>query len=260
MNERLVTIGMMLESSGEVSQWDYDVLPGDVVVFPKSVEQEGRYTGQSRYATITLSEADMSTFAAGEPQLQDPEFWTRIRRFRASLQVRSFIRRDIAERTMQLREGTVPASGAGLDYVKRSIVEAFITAIVEDMPSECEQRHPRGARVVRDVEDFIDGVDTDCPVHIWELCSALRVSRRTLHRAFHDTLGIGPLAYLRLRRLSAAHRLLSTAPPETISVTQVALDLGFSDLGRFASYYHKVFKESPSQTRRTAFSAVRMRS
>ena len=78
MNPDLVTIGMMLETSGGVSQWDYDIIPGDIVVFPKSVEQEGRFTGYSSYVTITLSAEDLATHATGERHLQEPEFWAKI--------------------------------------------------------------------------------------------------------------------------------------------------------------------------------------
>jgi AraC family ethanolamine operon transcriptional activator len=78
----------------------------------------------------------------------------------------------------------------------------------------------------------------------------LGVSRRSLHRAFHDTLGVGPVAYLRLRRLSSVRRALRR--PLHTSVTQAALDHGFTDLGRFAGYYHEIFGEKPSQTRRRA--------
>ncbi|WP_425359542.1 helix-turn-helix transcriptional regulator [Borborobacter arsenicus] len=90
------------------------------------------------------------------------------------------------------------------------------------------------------------------PVHISELCSALMVSRRTLHRAFFETLGTGPMTYLRLRRLSAVHRALRMPGSSQASVTHTALDHGFSDLGRFAVYYRSIFGESPSQTRRRA--------
>ncbi|MER8442872.1 helix-turn-helix domain-containing protein [Mesorhizobium sp. M1066] len=257
MNPRLVTIGMMLESSGEVSQWDYDVVPGDVVVFPKSVEQEGRYTGQSRYATITLSEEALAAYTTGEQILQDREIWTKIDRFRPAPALRAFASREIAEKISQLRNGIVPATGAGILYFQRSLVEAFIAGIVDEVSDEREERVNGGAKLVRDVEDYVDSVEIDRPVHISELCSSLIVSRRTLHRAFQHTLGIGPVAYLRLRRLSAVHRALNTAKPANISVTQAALDYGFADLGRFAAFYQRIFGEFPSQTRhRTSLTCV----
>lgn len=249
MNAQLVTIGMMLETGGEVSQWDYDIVPGDVVVFPKSVEQEGRFTGRSRYATITLSEEALAVYATGEPALQDPAFWTRIRRFRPSPSLRASTSHDIAEKVSRLYEGVVPDKKAGICYFQRALVEAFIVGIVEEVANERNELYCCGSKLVRDVEDYVDGVGIDRLVHISELCSTLAVSRRTLHRAFQQTLGIGPLAYLRLRRLSAVHRDLSIARQTDVSVTQAALDHGFTDLGRFAAFYRGIYGEVPSRTR-----------
>lgn len=251
MNQDLVTIGMMLESSGTVSQWEYDVVPGDIIVFPKSVEQEGHFTGYSSYATITLSAEDLAVYATGEPRLQDPGFWTRILRSRPSQPLRISTRRAIARRISQLREGKVPLSEGGIDFVRRSLIEAFLTGIIHESSEDHDERHYPGAKLVRYVEDYVDAAHADRPLHISTLCSELAVPRRTLHRAFHDTLGIGPVAYLRLRRLSSVRRLLRDAAPEA-SVTQIALDHGFTDLGRFAGYYRDTFGERPSQTRRQA--------
>ncbi|WP_245451124.1 hypothetical protein [Borborobacter arsenicus] len=104
---------MMLESSGEVSQWDYDVIPGDVIVFPKSVEQEGHFTGHSRYATITLGEDEIVAHMAGEPALENPQFWASIYRFRPTPSIRQATRAAITTQVRQLCEGTVPRSPAG---------------------------------------------------------------------------------------------------------------------------------------------------
>ncbi|MGB3538283.1 MAG: helix-turn-helix domain-containing protein [Mesorhizobium sp.] len=259
MNQQLVTVGMMLQSSGEVSQWHYDVVPGDIIVFPKSVEQEGRYTGRSCYATITLSEEALAACAAGEPALQEPNFWTRIDRFRPSPSLRAFIRREVAQKISLLSSGTVPTSEAGIRCFQQSLVEAFIAGIVDAVSDERDDRPCRDARLVRDVEDYLDSVEVDQPVHISELCSHFTVSRRTLHRAFQQALGMGPLTYLRLTRLSAVRHALVAAEPTNVSVTQAALDYGFTDLGRFAATYKKMFGEVPSQTRRKAMGVPGLR-
>jgi AraC family ethanolamine operon transcriptional activator len=246
---------MILQSSGEVSQWHYDVVPGDVVVFPKSIEQEGRYTGRSRYATITFSEEALAACAVGEPALQEPDFWTRIDRFRPSPSLRAFICREVAEKISLLGNGMVPTSEEGVRYFQQSLVEAFIAGIVDAVSEERDERHCCDARLVRDVEDYLDSVEIDRPVHISELCSHFTVSRRTLHRAFQQALGMGPLTYLRLTRLSAVRHALMTAEQAYVNVTQAALDYGFTDLGRFAATYRK-FGEVPSQTRRKAMGAA----
>lgn len=251
MNPDLVTIGMMIESSGEVMQWDYDVVPGDIVVFPKGVEQEGRFTGRSRYVTLTLGEEDLALYSTGERALQDPEFWTSIHRCRPSSSVRNFIQCEIARKVAQLREGDVPASPEAVDCFRRSLIEAFVVGILDEQASLYPERTPHiASRIVRAVEDYVDGTKPERLIHISELCLALHVPRRTLHRAFHETLGIGPMEYIRLRRLAAVHRSLSNPYSAPMSVTQAALNAGFTDLGRFSTYYRRIYGESPSLTRR----------
>jgi AraC family ethanolamine operon transcriptional activator len=108
------------------------------------------------------------------------------------------------------------------------------------------------ARIVRGAEDFVEGGGARQAVQIEDICLALNISRRTLYRAFHDLLGISPKAYLRLKAMSAARARLLDAGDRPTTVTQVALDQGFWELGRFAGAYRAMFGESPSETLRTA--------
>src|SRR5215469_6565927 len=82
---------------------------------------------------------------------------------------------------------------------------------------------------------------------IQEICAALQVSERRLRLACAAHLGIGPMAYDRLRRLSRVHRILR-ADPSAKSVSVVAKSNGFQGLGRFASDYKAAFGEYPSTT------------
>lgn len=81
-----------------------------------------------------------------------------------------------------------------------------------------------------------------------DLCAALRVSPRTLHGAFIAVTGVGPHAFFLRQRLNAARHQLAKADPGRVTVTNVALELGFTELGRFAGRYRAFFGESPSQT------------
>ncbi len=249
MNPDLVTIGMMIESDGEVRQWDFDVVPGDVVVFPRSVEQEGRFTGRSRYVSLTLSESELALHSGGEGAPSEPDFWTRIHRFRASPSVREFVCREIAAKVAHLRQGWVPETPAAVAYLKRSLLEAFMVGAADQQSVKTEDRRS-GSKLVRAVEDYIEGLDRLDPVHVSELCVALDVPRRTLHRAFQETLGLGPVEYLRLARLAQVRRLLTSARSSTVNVSQAALEAGFSDLGRFAAYYRRLYGEVPSRTQK----------
>jgi transcriptional regulator GlxA family with amidase domain len=54
---------------------------------------------------------------------------------------------------------------------------------------------------------------------------------------------------LRHRRLCAVHTALREQ--ENIrTISEIAMQYGFQNLGRFAGYYHQLFGEYPSDTRR----------
>ena len=74
------------------------------------------------------------------------------------------------------------------------------------------------------------------------------MSRETLERAFEETLGISPYRYMRLHRLNRLHRELRSAHPGERSVTATLSEWGFSELGRTAVEYKRLFGQSPSVT------------
>jgi transcriptional regulator GlxA family with amidase domain len=81
------------------------------------------------------------------------------------------------------------------------------------------------------------------------------VNQRTLARAFHAIRAITPSRYLYLLRLSQARQLLSKET-RAQTVTQVAMKVGFRELGRFAIDYRTEFGESPSETLRRSATSV----
>lgn len=89
------------------------------------------------------------------------------------------------------------------------------------------------------------------PWSVGRLARTLGLSSRTLYRAVRRELGASPMALLRRARLAQARfRLASPEPGATVST--VALDCGFTHLGRFASQYKRLFGELPSETLRRA--------
>jgi transcriptional regulator GlxA family with amidase domain len=90
----------------------------------------------------------------------------------------------------------------------------------------------------------------DTPLHLIEICAAIGTPERTLRAACEEHLGMGPIRYLNLRRMRLVRRALARANPSIATVTQVATDHGFWELGRFAVTYRALFGESPSETLR----------
>jgi len=92
------------------------------------------------------------------------------------------------------------------------------------------------------------GEHPDGVLHTLEICKAIRVSNRTLTTCCNETLGMGPHRYLKLRQLHLARRALRLADPTARTVTEIATEHGFWDLGRFAAAYRELFGELPSVT------------
>ncbi|MGH7155624.1 MAG: helix-turn-helix domain-containing protein [Acetobacteraceae bacterium] len=90
----------------------------------------------------------------------------------------------------------------------------------------------------------------DRAVYLPQLCAAIGVSDRTLRKCCQQHFGMGPKRYLFLRRMHLANQALRRASASEITVTDVATEFGFWELGRFAVEYRSLFSESPSATLR----------
>jgi AraC family ethanolamine operon transcriptional activator len=143
----------------------------------------------------------------------------------------------------------VPPSEASADYLKRAVVEAFAAPLIDAEIALASPALVSTIKIVREAESYVDARPFR-PVHISELCSHLKVSRRTLHRSFEDVLGVGPGAFLRQKRLCFAHSALRRLDGRSGNVTQVATNFGFLELGRFAQQYRRLFGEYPNETLR----------
>jgi AraC family ethanolamine operon transcriptional activator len=113
---------------------------------------------------------------------------------------------------------------------------------VKDMPAG----RPPGAVLVRRAIEIADAQPGSVPVAT--LCRQLRVSPGTLENAFKTVTGVTPHAFFLRRRLNHARDVLLREDPLRRKVTDIATELGFSELGRFAVRYRQMFGETPSET------------
>ena len=90
------------------------------------------------------------------------------------------------------------------------------------------------------------------PIQLDTLAAAAGVPPRTLQTQFKTYLGTTPLGWVRQVRFAYARQQLLNADRRRVSVTQIALASGFSQLGRFAGQYRALYGERPSQTQARA--------
>ncbi|HZX85136.1 MAG TPA: helix-turn-helix domain-containing protein [Reyranella sp.] len=104
----------------------------------------------------------------------------------------------------------------------------------------------RHSRIVMRLERAIEEAG-DQPIDMVDLCRQVGASRRSLEAIMRQRTGKSPWEYLRWRRLWRARAMLRR-PAGGTTVTDVAFNLGFWHLSRFAAAYTSIFGERPSVT------------
>jgi AraC-like DNA-binding protein len=140
-----------------------------------------------------------------------------------------------------------------LPEVVRALEHELIHALVRCL-ADCDVSTMNGAAallrhkvIVARFEEFLEA-NQNTPLYLTEVCGAVGAAERTLRAACEEQLGMGPIRYLTLRRMHLVHRALTQTVPTTATVTQVATDHGFWELGRFSVAYRELFGEAPSAT------------
>jgi AraC-like DNA-binding protein len=247
LSDNRVTIGMLTGCTDRVTHWSHEIQPADVLVIAPGHAHDGRYHGGASYAAISLDQADIASVFGTEPRLRELGSAPKTH-YRADLHGGEFVLRRLREIVSRLEDPRSVWSADAAAFWKRSIIEIMAATVLSNEPADEDDAAMRSARrIVGKVENYLEACGSR-PVHISEICCEVHVSRRTLHRAFHDAIGIGPVAFLRCRRLCSVHSVLRSCDPATTTIADVAMDQGFLNPGRFSGYYHSLFDEYPSET------------
>ena len=108
-------------------------------------------------------------------------------------------------------------------------------------------RFVRDQRTLNRACDYIEA-NLDEPFLVSDVSLYAGVGIRTLERRFRSQIGVSPARYIRARRLNTVRRRLIETDRHRHNVTQVALEQGFTHLGRFAAQYREFFGELPKHT------------
>lgn len=105
-------------------------------------------------------------------------------------------------------------------------------------------------KILQSFDSYITDIG-DAMADLTSVSGELGIGRRTLFYALRQTLGITPRKYIEVRRLGELRGRLKQAHHDMHTVTEVATELGFGDLGRMAGKYRRQFGEYPSETLRS---------
>ena len=143
-----------------------------------------------------------------------------------------------------------PPALAARDVMMKRIEESLMLYLLLEHPHDASHALARvpttvDDRKLRRAEEFIRAHLRDA-IGLADVATAAAIGVRSLTTAFRARHGTSPMRYVDALRLDAARDALRTGRR---SVTEVASEFGFSNLGRFARTYHARFGEVPSRTR-----------
>lgn len=226
-----------------------ELKPGEIILWGPESEQYQRTDGPMRWAAMSLEPEELARAALvvlgyempvpRETQVLCPDNkamrrLTALHRFAGSLAKSS---------------PEVIAHGEVANALEQAMVHAMLRAIDRSEEKEPVAGYKNRRAILDGLEAFIAG-SAGRPLYILDLCSELGAPERTIRRVFNEQFGLSPIRYLWLRRMYLANRALQLAEPTHASVTAIAMEHGFLELGRFAASYRGLFGEAPSATLR----------
>jgi AraC-like DNA-binding protein len=113
-------------------------------------------------------------------------------------------------------------------------------------PPEKLRVHSVQRRIAKQAEEFICEHYRDA-VNLEDVCRETGVGLRSLQRSVRAYFDVTITELLESVRMEAAHRDLSKLRLQESTVTNVALDNGFTHLGRFSVAFHQRYGEKPSE-------------
>jgi AraC-like DNA-binding protein len=135
--------------------------------------------------------------------------------------------------------------------VARAIEQGLIQTLVACLTAASVRADGRTKRrraniMIRFEEVLADHLSE--PLHMTELCELIWVTERTLRSCCAEFLGMSPIRYVLLRRLSRARVVLRDAAPDGANLLELVHSFGFAELGRFEAAYRAAFSEAPLTT------------
>jgi AraC-like DNA-binding protein len=224
-----------------------ELLPGDIIFYAKSSEYYRRSFSEARWGAMSLPVEELAVAAEAVVgrELTAPAS-NRLIRPPPALMTRLL---RLHEAAGQLAE-TAPdilAHPEVARVIKQELLRVMVACLTD--PAAVERRGPSQQAVIRRFEQILEARRNE-PLYMTEVCAAIGVSERTLRQRCQEHLRMNPHRYLWLRRMHQARRALTVADAETKTVTEIATEHGFWELGRFAVAYRELFGETPSATLR----------
>jgi AraC family transcriptional regulator len=216
--------------------------PGTINIIPAHCEATFEATGSSRGLVLFAPEAFLARVAA-EHWDTDPRTIEIVPQF--------FIHDPVIE-AVATRLELEARNGGSLGSLYAESACEFLAHHLIQAYSSLSKPPPRslGGLPAQRLKNIVAYIEENLArsIALGELAALSGVSARHFVRAFRQSMGIAPHAYLLRRRLLKARELLLRRP--LLSVEQIAQQVGFSSSSHLASVFRRQNGYSPTEFRR----------
>jgi AraC-like DNA-binding protein len=224
---------------------------GDIVFHGRGEQMHQRTNGKSSWGLMSFPATQLSSYgnSLNGRKLAIPSFGRILRPQRV---VSAHLLRLHAEacRLAETNDGST-----GHPRIRQGLEQELCHAVVDCISANDNKQDLKNGERHADIMVRFEGaiaIYAERQPSLAELCAAIGVAERTLRVCCAEFLGLSPTRYILLRRLNMARSALRRADPATATVAEIARSFQFSELGRFAVAYRRIFGEMPSITLRKA--------
>jgi AraC-like DNA-binding protein len=245
-NPGFATISFRTQPGSSLRRNGVEMLESSLIRRGRAESYFQQSDGPASFGSITLSDEDMAAIGEiggyGLTPLKDA---LTVRP--SPVAMARFQSLHAAAGTLAEDAPTVIRHPAAARHLEQALVEAMVGCLGTGEVAEDRSAVRQHAAIMR---RFYRATDEhpEQALYVPELCSAIGVSERTLRVCCEEHLGTSPTRYMLLRRMHLARQALRAGDRTTATVTEIATEFGFWQLGRFAGEYKTLFGELPSDT------------
>jgi AraC-like DNA-binding protein len=222
--------------------------PRSIVITEPTEHTKIRMTAECQHLTVRVSRrALLETLA---PKLQRP--LRKALQFNLEIPMDSDFARAWCELVAHICHisATAPAALASEGVRKqysRTLMEIMLNAAPHSHTNSLNETTNRAtAWHVGRARDYVHDHLSE-GISITDIAARVGVTPRTLQNGFRKAFNLTPAEYIRRARIDALHRALLAAD-ETAGVTNLMMNVGIVNFGRYAQYYREQIGVSPSTT------------